>query len=132
MTIRNQIDFYHDQWYKQTVSLADKVGIEESMPRTAARQIVRDNHPPTNISEYYKRVVTISVLDHLNSHLKTRFDLNSVNVYNRLSIVLAKMIFFMGKQVNWKEKFKLFADFYFDDFPHPLALDAELELWGKY
>ena len=42
MTARNQIDYYYDQWYNQTVTLAAKVDIEESMPRLARRQ-TRDN-----------------------------------------------------------------------------------------
>ena len=72
MTIRNEIDFYHDNWYHQAISLAGKVGIEEWMPRTANRQTTRDNHPATNESEYYKRSITIPVIDHLNSALQAR------------------------------------------------------------
>ena len=36
------------------------------------------------------------------------------------------------KNVNWKEKFNLFADLFKDDFPCPKALEAELELWETY
>lgn len=129
MTIRNQIDFYHDQWYQQAIVLAGKVGIEESMPRTVGRQTTRDNHPAADASEYFKRAITIPVIDHLNSALQARFDLNSVNVYNGLSIIPTKLISLANKGINWKAKFKLFTEFYLDDFPNPLALDAELELW---
>ena len=132
MTIRNEIDFYHDNWYHQAISLAGKVGIEEWMPRTANRQTTRDNHPATNESEYYKRSITIPVIDRLNSALQARFDFNSVQVYNGLSIVPTKLISLANKDIDWKGKFKLFTDFYLDDFPNPLALDAELELWAKY
>ena len=136
MTARNQIDYYHDKWYNQAVSLAAKVDIEESMPRIARRQTTRDNPPATDASEYYKRTITIPVLDHLNLHLKTRFDFSSINAIYGLSIVPSKMISMIGQahtgNVSWKESFKKFSDFYEDDLPNPLALDAELELWQTY
>lgn len=134
--IRNEINFYHDKWYTEVVALAAKVDIVESMPRTTNRQTTRDNHPSSHASEYFKRVITIPVLDHLNSELKTRFDMDSVNAYYGLSIVPSKMIAlvnsFQSGQQTWKEKFKIFANLYEDDIPNPLALDAELELWQKY
>ena len=33
---------------------------------------------------------------------------------------------------DWKEKFKLFINFYEDDLPNPLAVDGELDLWQSY
>ena len=59
-----------------------------------------------------KRVITIPILDHLNSDYKTRFEFNSVNSYNGLSIVPSKMIALFntcksGDQ-SWKQKFKIF------------------------
>ena len=36
------------------------------------------------------------------------------------------------KNVNWREKFSLFADVFKDDFPCPKALEAELDLWETY
>ena len=36
------------------------------------------------------------------------------------------------KNVNWRGKFSLFADLFKDDFPFPKALEAELDLWGRY
>ena len=46
VTIRNQIEFYHDQWYQQAISLAAKIDVQESMPRTISRQTTRDNPLP--------------------------------------------------------------------------------------
>ena len=72
----------------------------------------------------------------MNSDLKTRFEFNNANAYNGLSIVPSKMIALLntcksGDQ-SWKQKLKIFMDFYKDDLPNPVALDAELELWHKY
>ena len=89
VTIRNQIEFYHDQWYQQAISLAAKIDVQESMPRTISKQTTRDNPPATNASEYFKRVITIPVINNLNADLTARFNFSNVNAYNGLSIVPA-------------------------------------------
>ena len=121
--VRNQIDFYHVKWYQEALVLAGKVDIEEAVPRTVARQTTRDNHPFSTPSEYYKRVITIPVLDHLNSNLKKRFDINSVNAYYGLSIVPTKMISLLNKPgtLSWLQKFKIFSNLYASDLPNPLG-----------
>ena len=134
MTARNLIDHYHGKWYRQAVSFTAEVDIEESMPRIASRQSTRDNLPASNASECFKRAITIPVLDHLSSDLKTRFDVSSVNCIYGLTIVPSKMLSLIGQtnDTSWKQTFKKFSDFYEDDFPNPLALDAELDLWQTY
>ena len=134
--IRDLIEFDHNTGYSQAVSLAAKIDIADCMPRTAGRQNNRDNHPASDASQYFKRVITIPILDHLKSDLKTRFEFNGVNAYNGLSIVPSKTIALLNTckscDQSWKQKFKMFIDFYKNDLPNPLALDAELELWLKY
>ena len=100
ITTGNEIDFYHDQWYNQATSLAAKIGVWESIPRRVPRQTMKENHPATNASDYYKRVITTPVIDHLNSDLKTQFDLDSINVYNGLSIVPSKIMSLINKHIN--------------------------------
>ena len=129
---RNSIDFFHDKWYQDALSLAAKVGSEESKPRTVGRQTTRANPPYQSISEYYKRTVTIPLVDHINSALQARFDLDSVNVYKGLSIVPTKMISLKSKGIDWTQEFKTVSSFYTDDLPIPLALDAELQMWETY
>ncbi|XP_046855866.1 52 kDa repressor of the inhibitor of the protein kinase-like [Xenia sp. Carnegie-2017] len=130
VNMRNSSDFYHDTWYDEALELAAKVGIEEWKPRTVRKQTTRENIPHTTISEYYKRAITLPLLDHLQSSLESRFDLESVNVYKGLSIVPTKMMSMTRDGVDWKEPFKTVANFYYDDLPNPLALDAELRLWN--
>lgn len=82
MTARNQIYYYYDKWYNQAVSLAATkliLGNLCQVKRIARRQTTRNNHPATAASEYYKRTITIPVLDQLNLHLETRFDFSSVS-----------------------------------------------------
>ena len=102
------------------------------LQRTVGRQTTRSNTPFEDISEYYKRVITIPLIDHLNASLRARFDIDSVNVYKGLSIVPTKMLSLISEGIDWVEQFKSVASFYYDDLPNPLALDAELSLWKTY
>lgn len=130
--MRDSVDTYHDSWYQEALTLANELDIDESKPRTVGRQTKRANHPFTSISEYYKRTITIPLIDHFNLSLQTRFDIDSVNVYKGLSIVPTKMMSLINKGIDWKEEFKTVSTFYSDDLPNPLALDAELSLWNTY
>ena len=42
------------------------------------------------------------------------------------------MSLLVGKNVDWKEKFFVFAELYKDDFPCYKALDKELDFWQTY
>ncbi len=103
VNVRNSIDSYHDQWYEIALVLAQKVGLKESKPRTVGRQTTRANHPYKTVSAYYKRIITIPLIDHLFSSLDERFDINSVNVYLGLSIVPTKMFSLINNGVDWNE-----------------------------
>lgn len=121
--MRNSVDSVHDTWYCEVLELANELGIEEWKPR---------NKPSDTISDYYKFTITIPLLDHLHSSLDARFDIDSINVYKGLSIVPAKMQSLLSNGIDWKEEFKTAANFYHDDLPNPLALDAELFQWQTY
>ncbi|XP_046858539.1 52 kDa repressor of the inhibitor of the protein kinase-like [Xenia sp. Carnegie-2017] len=103
--VRNSIDSYHDQWYDIALTLAAK---------------------------YYKRIYTIPLIDHLLSSLDARFDTESVNVYQGLSIVPTKMFSLIKNGIDWRHKFKIVSKFYVADLPNQLGLDAELLLWQSF
>ena len=130
--MRNSIDRFHDIWYKEALNLAQEISVLEWMPRTVGRKITRSNHPAQSISDYYKLTITIPLIDHLYTSLEARFDLNSIRIYKGLSIVPVKMMNLTMKGIDWKEKFRAVSNFYEDDLPNPLALDAELRLWQTY
>ncbi|CAB4032927.1 Hypothetical predicted protein, partial [Paramuricea clavata] len=129
---RNSIDSFHDAWYAEALDLAERVNIEESKPRTVGRQTTRSNPPYKSISAYYKRTISIPLVDHINSALQHRFDTDSVNVYKGLSIVPTKMMSLKENGKDWRDEFKVVANFYIDDLPYPLALDPEMSLWTTY
>ena len=112
MLMRNSFSSYHDMWYDEALQLAAKVGLKEAKPRTVRKQTTRANPPFKTISEYYKKIITIPLIDHFNSSLQARFDIDSVNVYMGLSIVPAKILSLPSNGINWIELFKPFATFY--------------------
>ena len=132
--MRREVDYFHDIWYTQALSLAKDVNVLEAKPRTCRRQINWSNLPADDVSEYYKRSITIPLIDHLNSELRDRFDTSTMVAYEGLCLIPSKLISLLDKhtKLNWKERFHCFANFYEDDLPNLLALDAELDLWEKY
>ena len=112
--------------------MTNKVSINEAKPRTAAFQKNRNNVPSESVSDYFKNVVTIPLLNHLLTQLNVRFDSASVMVYGGLVIVPVKMLSLYHKNIDWRQKFRPFAEFYRSDLPCYKALEAELDLWEAY
>ena len=70
--IRQDVDKHHATWFSESTVMAEKVGEEPRIPRRCARQIHRNNVPATTPSEYYKRAISIPMLDHLESEINSR------------------------------------------------------------
>ena len=71
---RDKITEFNNKWYNEAVILAEGVGIEPAVPRTASRMLHRGNIPALSASEFYKRNVAIPLLDHLTVELDSRFN----------------------------------------------------------
>ena len=67
--VRSRVDTFHSQVYEQVHLLSQSIEVVETAPRQASRQQHRQNIPSTTISDYYKRTLTIPLLDHLSSEL---------------------------------------------------------------
>ena len=54
------IEKYHDEWYSQACKLAQKINVNESVPRTCAQQNTRENN-------HNLRTIYFAIIDtHLN------------------------------------------------------------------
>ena len=53
-------------------------------------------------------------------------------VYGGLVIIPVKMLSLYHKNIDWRQNFGRFADFYRNDFPCYKALKAALDLWETY
>ena len=100
--------------------------------RIVTTQTQRNNTPSLSVSDYYKRAITIRLLDHLSTELETRYDFTSVNFYNGFVIIPEKLVSMYYHEQDWKSIFLEFSRFYYDDLPNPVNLDAELNLWESH
>ena len=76
--------------------------------------------------------MTITLFDHLTVEIERRFDHVFISVYSDLVIIPSEMSSLVYKNINWEEKFGLFADLFKDDFPCTKVLEEELDLWETY
>ena len=74
--------------------MAEKVGEEPRIPRRCARRIQRNNVPATTPSEYYKRAISIPMLDHLESEINSRFAELQSTAAKGMSIVPAALCYY--------------------------------------
>ena len=135
ITRRQEVDEFHSKWYKKALTLTEKINITETTPRAAGIQIYRSNTPAESVSDYYKRTITIPLLDHLMCELDYRFDSSKTEaIFNGFVTVPAKLIAIVHQPEKgyWKLKCSLFANFIRDDLPNALSLDSELDLWELY
>ena len=135
ITRRQDVDEFHSKWYKKALTLSEKINITETMPRVVGTQVHRSNTPAESVSDYYKRTITIPLLDHLMCELDYRFDSSKTEaIFNGFVIVSAKLIAIVQQpeKGHWEEKFSLFSNFIRDDLPNALSLDSELDRWEIY
>ena len=129
----DQVDKFHDSCYEQALKLAKLFNTSESKPRCSPklRSMHRANPPAETPKSYYRITVTKVLLDYLHQELDLRFSDSSLLPYKGLYIIPNKLLSYKDSKV-WKTEFLDFAEFYKDDFPNFLSLDAELNNWEKH
>ena len=95
------------------------------------KQQYRENHPFSS-SEYYKKLMTIPIVDHSLTEMNSRFTNESLVTYTGLYIITLKLISLVSGGHSWKDKITPLLKFYEDDLPNAKAIDSELYLWEKY
>ena len=114
---RRNVDHFHNNCYKAVLELAKKVKVDE----------IKES-----VSDYFKKVVTMPLLDYLTTQLNERFDSASVTAYSGLVILHSKIISMVHKDVPWREKFRTFPKLHESDLSFHKGLDDELDLWEIY
>ena len=89
--IRQDADKHQATWFSESTVMAEKVGEEPRIPRRCARQIQWNNVPATTPSEYYRRAISIPMLDHLESEINSRLTELQNTAAKGMSIVPATM-----------------------------------------
>ena len=70
--VRREVDEKHSLWYGEAVKFADKIGVKPAVPRIVQRQSLRNNVPAPNPEIYYRRALTVPLLDHIITEIDGR------------------------------------------------------------
>ena len=126
---RDGVDSVHARMYNEAVQIATGVNVEESMPRRTGWQQHRSNVPSSTPSQYYKRVLTIPILDHLISEMDRRFHHDSTSVVPQTMLLLPSTLA-KSKEILTSSNIADLIRLYGDDLPAPASLDTELHCWS--
>lgn len=124
--IRGDIEKFCTDWYSMATTTARKADIEPTMPRVVGRQQHRSNVEAETPKDYYKRALTIPLLDHLISEMDTYFDPNNDAVMSSLLCVLPALL--VSREGN---PVQAALQYYEDDLPSPQVFDVELFRWRR-
>ncbi len=125
---RSRVDSFHSSMYQQVLTICQSVDVVETAPRQAIRQQHRQNIPASNVSEYYKRSVTIPILDQLINELDTRFDTRSLkNLIEFVKLLPSEVVNATSQLVPGD--FSNLLQLYGRDLPCTMSFDSELDLW---
>ena len=103
--------------------------VDPGVPRTCSWQRQRQNVPASSPSEYYRRALTIPILDELIGQMKTRFSNHHTLAMKAMYLVPALDC---RNPIEGNAKVLDFAREYVDDLPPGQSLQtlaAELEHW---
>ncbi|XP_065189566.1 52 kDa repressor of the inhibitor of the protein kinase-like [Sycon ciliatum] len=84
--VRADIDKSHATWFTKAVDMARGVNVQPSIPRTCRRQQGRDNVPAATSEEYYRRAVSVPLLDELVGEFNSRFGPLQLKIGKGMSI----------------------------------------------
>ena len=126
--VREDIDIYHGQWPRLAESMAEKVGVNASLPRICCRQTNRQNTPAATPKECFKRKIAIPLGDDMCNQMRDRFLNMQQLAFKGLYLIPST---FLEDPARSRDAVSKFAEEYREDPPDPslLGLPAELDLW---
>ena len=125
--IRENVDTHHNEWFESVSEMCSSVGTTPSMPRTCARQRHRTNTPASTPSEYFKRTITIPILDHFLVELDRRFSSHHQTAIQGLHLVPSVLV---TNDLQTVSKAVVEAgEFYAVDLPNLSSLKSEVHNW---
>ena len=71
--VKNTVDQQHHAWFQEIELMCRPVDVVRSIPRRYARQRHRNNVPADYPLTYYRRCISVSLVDHQLVELETRF-----------------------------------------------------------
>ena len=125
--VRDNVDRHHKEWFAEVEKMCTSIGTTPSMPRLCGHQRHRHNVPATTPSEYFRRIITVPLLDHLLAELEKRFDRHQQTALQGLYLVPSLMI---NKEMEYvSSKVLELGALYAEDLPHLNSLKSEFHSW---
>ena len=125
--VRDHVHTHHSKWFLSIEQMCSEVGTVPCIPRRCGRQTQRSNVPADSPSEYILRTITIPLLDHLLSEMKSQFGKHQKTALLGLSIVPSLLVSLQPEDCC--AKVSQLAEMYKGDLPSPDCLDSELHCW---
>ena len=125
--LRDNVEKYHDQWFAVVEEMCTACGAEPSLPRLCARQTHRYNIPSQTPTEYYRRTITIPLLDHTLSEIDRRFSTHQQTAVTGLHLIPSTLV--CRTLVEATSVVAKLGEMYGDDIPDPSSLQSEIHTW---
>ena len=84
---RENISTVFGSWYNEALTLAEKVGVVECVPRKTSLQKNRTNVSSDTPRQHYQRAIAIPLLDFLLSQMKGRFSKEQCHALKLLFLI---------------------------------------------
>ena len=85
--VRNFFDVYHNMWFNEACTIADKIESTVKHPRICEKQTHRSNNPAKDTEHYFKVTIAIPFLDHLIQEVCRQFSDKNCIAIRGLSII---------------------------------------------
>ena len=126
--VRDNIDTYHSAWFEEAEKLHKSVSDEQlRMPRRCGFQRHRNNMPADSPVEYFRRSISIPLIDHMLDEFKTRFTHLHQQALGGLALVPSVLV--NCDQDKAMSKFQELTSLYGVDLPSPDSATAEFHCW---
>ena len=127
---REEVDGFHQRIYNAAVPLVNEVGLSEETPRIVGWQQHRTNLEASTPCEFYRRLTTVPLLDHLQTQLKERLSTGSQSVRHlrQFMAILPSELQRKAEPVTRADTEDIFL-MYETDLPSAYAIDVELQAW---
>ncbi len=125
--VRENVDSYHSRWFETISEICREVGVIPSMPRICSRQHHRANTPASDPSEYFRRNITVPILDHLLAEFDRRFSLHQRTAFQGFYLVPSVLV---KKDLETVSDVLMKVGEYYDlDLPNISSLCGEIHNW---
>ena len=126
-SVRDKIDDYHRQWFHKVEALCTAIGIVPSLPRRCGRHIHRSNVPGDTPSAYFKRTISIPLLDHLLSEINSRFSMQKKTAMVGMYLIPSLLVTLTMEDCS--AILHELLELYQQDLPSPDCVESEIHSW---